>query len=290
MLGHYQNIQQEEFNLTSQLVLAVSGCFAQFFARGSRPVFLVGKLLTGIPLGVFQTLTVSYTSEVAPLALRGIITAATMMSFTIGQFLAYVVLKGVSTITGARAYQIMFAVQWSFAGIALLFLPFFIESPYYLVSKGRLDHARRNIIKLYGTDCDVDSRIANIQSSLSSATEDGSGFAACFSAEHRLRTLTAIGVFFTQSASGSTWVIGYIGYFLQLGGVPAAKTFDVTLGIQALTLVGNILGWPLLEYFGRRRTFVTGRLIFHLPITMCASLTISQALLYSALPCSSLVS
>ena len=132
-----------------------------FSSPGDLPMLFGGKILTGIPLGVFITIAPTYCAEIAPFALRGAVTAAVNWSIVFGQCLAYVVMRQTQYFTNANSYRILFAVQWIFAGMALLALPFFPESPYHLVAQGRIEKARVNTRRLHNGDFDVEGFIAN---------------------------------------------------------------------------------------------------------------------------------
>jgi MFS family permease len=239
----------------------VGGTFAQYFALGNRVVFLIGKLITGLPLGAYQALGPAYISEVMPLKLRGSITAATVFTITFGQFLSYVAIRLVTSTPGSKAYQIMFAVQWGLAAVSFVCLYFIPESPFYFVSRGKIDDARKSITKLYGNHTDTEGRVADIMAALrldSEGDKTSSGLAACFSKQHRRRTIITCGAFFVASQSGSTWVIGFVGYFLQLAGKTAGQANSLSLVILGMTLVGNVCGWPLIEKCGRRPVMLWG--------------------------------
>ena len=55
-------------------LIAIIGFTAIFFTAQSVVALEVGEILCGIPWGVFQTLTITYASEVCPVALRGHLT------------------------------------------------------------------------------------------------------------------------------------------------------------------------------------------------------------------------
>ena len=169
-----------------------------------------GKVLTGIPLGVFVTIAPTYCSEIAPFALRGAVTAAVNWSIVLGQCLAYVVARQTQYTQNANSYRIIFAVQWIFAGIGLIFLPFFPESPYCLVAQGRTEKARANAQRLHDANFDTDGFIASIKSDLETQTKNQreASFKACFQGKNRKRTLIAMSTFFIQSVCGISWIIG----------------------------------------------------------------------------------
>ena len=61
------------YTVMACLVL-ITGFIAIFFTAPNIKVLLVAEILAGIPWGVFQTLTITYASEVCPVALRGYLT------------------------------------------------------------------------------------------------------------------------------------------------------------------------------------------------------------------------
>jgi hypothetical protein len=156
----------------------------------------------------------------------------------------------------------MYAVQWGFAGVAMAIMPFWPESPFRLASRGKLDAAKKSITKLY-PNIDADVKLQEIQDALNTdaeASAQSGSFKDCFNSKNRLRTLIACSVFFIQANSGVGWVVGYMGYFLQLSGMQGAAVFDTTVGIAGLMAVGNMCSWISVEKLGRRNTILYGKL------------------------------
>jgi MFS family permease len=247
-------------------VFTIIGVFLQWFSAastghsGNLPMLFGGKVLTGIPLGVFITIAPTYCSEIAPLPLRGATTAAVNWSIVLGQCLAYVVIRQTQGLENANAYRILFAVQWIFAAIGLGVLFFFPESPYFLVAKGRIEKAKNNARRLYNKNFDVDGLISSIELLLKREAEDqkSASYRECFRGTNTLRTLIAMSTFFIQSICGIGWIIGYMAYFLQLGGLGVGAAFTVTMILSFIMLIGNMVGWVFVERFGRRGTALYG--------------------------------
>ena len=130
-----------------------------------------------------------------------------------------------------------------------------------LVARGKINAARKSISKLHSS-ADVDSKMREIEAVLTHnadiAAKSGS-FKDCFNAKNRLRTLIAMSVFFFQANSGVAWVVGYMGYFMQLSGMQGQAVFNTTVGIAGLMAVGNMVGWILVEKLGRRYTIFYGK-------------------------------
>lgn len=173
-------------------------------------------------------------------------------------------MREAGTYTGKATYRILFATQWGFVGAALIILPFFPESPFWLVAHGKEEEARANIAKLHGADYDVDGRYAEVTSALAQQAESQKSqgmIKDCFSSDNWRRTMVAVMMFFIQNACGTGWVIGYMSYFMQLAGMPVEQSFNATVGICGVMLVGNISGWFLIEWLGRRGTALYGTLV-----------------------------
>lgn len=175
--------------------------------------------------------------------------------------MAYVVMRQTQSLPGPNAYRILFGVQWIFAAISLAILPFFVESPYHLVAQGRDEKARINIRKLYGRNADAESMLASIKADLENAskTMNAASFGDCFRGTNAQRTLIAMSTFVVQAVCGISWIIGYMAYFLILGGMSDARAFDATVGLSFIMLVGNMCGWIFIEKFGRRGTALWGK-------------------------------
>jgi len=52
-------------------------------------------------------------------------------------------------------------------------------------------------------------------------------------------------------------------YFLQLGGLGVAASFNVTMGLSFVMLFGNMVGWIFVERYGRRSTALNGKPLLH---------------------------
>lgn len=265
--GYITNRWGRQPAIAGAFIVYVGGVFAQVFAS-TNAHFFGGKLLTGLPLGIFTTVAPTYGSEMAPLAIRGAVSAGMNFAIVLGQCVAYGVMRETAYHTGSQQYKILFMTQWGFCIIGLAILPFFPESPYWLISHGKEDKARKNVAKLHAADFDLDGAIAEIRESLvrvSKEKEAQASLAECFSRDQWKRTLAGAGMFFVQNASGAGWVIGYMAYFMQLAGLPATRAADTSVGLSGLMVLGNMAGWVTVEKFGRRGTALYGSVI----LTLC---------------------
>jgi hypothetical protein len=146
--------------------------------------------------------------------------------------------------------------------------PFFPESPYWLVRRGRREEARRALRRIYGFSEEAFYEIEinrmeheiRVNSELREAgtAEKKTKFlgvdisleAECFDTANRMRTFTAIFAASAQQMIGATFVIGYATYFFELIGIK--NYFAASIALYIVMLLASTAAFPLTEIFGRR--------------------------------------
>ena len=107
-------------------LVSIGGVALQYYSH-TPAEFFGGKILTGVPLGAFTTVAPAYASEMAPLSIRGAITAGMNFAIVLGQLIGYGVMRESSMKPDSRQYKTLFAAQWGFAAVGVIILPFFPE-------------------------------------------------------------------------------------------------------------------------------------------------------------------
>jgi SP family general alpha glucoside:H+ symporter-like MFS transporter len=174
---------------------------------------------------------------------------------------------GVTYACGTRndnwAWRIPLAVQWSVPALMLLTLPFIPESPWHLVRKGKMEEARKALVRLYWlSGDDVDQHLARIDEVVlleAHNKDNGTGtYLDLFRRTNLRRTIVVAVVFMCQEFAGVQFVLGFSTYFFQLAGFPVAQSFKLNIGTLSLAFVGNLIGLSLINRVGRRRLFIVG--------------------------------
>ncbi len=111
--------------LLGGLLLVSGGIFGEVFSN-TNGAFLVSKLILGVGLGFYLTISVLYASEISPVVLRGITTASINLAIVIGQFLSNAAIKGFGAREDTWAYRGPFMIQLIFVGGSRL--PFYALS------------------------------------------------------------------------------------------------------------------------------------------------------------------
>ncbi|KAI4601154.1 hypothetical protein KJ359_012341 [Pestalotiopsis sp. 9143b] len=258
--------------MAGALTLVVAFIFIPFFAQNVETL-LAGEILLGIPFGIFQTLAVTYASEVCPTALRSYLTTYINLTWVIGQILASVILRALVDRTDQWGYRIPFALQWFWPipiCIAVIFAP---ESPWWLVRRGSIDDAKKSVARLTSKkkhpDFSVDHSVAMMvyTDHLEKTVSSGTSYTDCFKGVDLRRTEIVCGVWACQVLCGSAYS-GYSSYFFQQAGLDASNAFTLTLAQYCIGAVGVFASWFLMGWFGRRILYLTG--LFLMTIVLAA--------------------
>ncbi|KAL2059988.1 hypothetical protein VTL71DRAFT_9810 [Oculimacula yallundae] len=244
------------------LIVMTAMIFIPFFSQNIE-TFLVGAIFQGIPWGVFQTLTTTYASEVAPVKIRAYLTTYVNLCWVIGQLIAAGILKGFLTRDDHWAYKIPFAIQWVWPPLILIGVIFAPESPWWLVRKGRLEDAKKSLLRLTskgsGVDFNVDDQVMMMKATneLEIAISSGTQYWDCFRGTDLRRTEIASVAWLAQAFCGAA-LIGFAVQVYQRAGLNDSDAFSLNIGQSAMGAVGTILSWFLMQYAGRRTIYLWG--------------------------------
>ncbi|KAG9254735.1 general substrate transporter [Emericellopsis atlantica] len=249
-------------------LISVAGVLLQQLAPDWR-MHLAGRGVNGIAIGMMFTISPLWIGETCRPELRGFFLCFFNTSIVFGQFAIVVVSQGSSHIDGLWQWWLPVVAMYIFPLILTAAWPFFPESPYWLVRRGRTLDAKRALRRIYGFqeaeyyDIEVNRleeeiRITNDvhggTSGLSSPKKvlgiNIQAESECFDAQNRKRTFTAIFAASSQQMIGATFVIGYATYFFDLIGIK--DYFGASIALYVVMLLASTAAFPLTEIYGRR--------------------------------------
>ncbi|KKK22338.1 hypothetical protein P175DRAFT_0440885 [Aspergillus ochraceoroseus IBT 24754] len=251
------------YTVMACLVL-ITAWTAIFFTAPNVQALLAAEILAGIPWGVFQTLTITYASEVCPVALRGYLTTYVNFCWGLGQLIGVGVIRAMINRDDEWAYRIPYALQWMWP--VPLFIGIFLapESPWWLVRKGRTEEAKKSLLRLTSTnrdtEFDADETIAMMvhTTALEEKITTGASYWDCFKGTDRRRTEIVCMVWAIQNLSGNSFS-NYSTYFLQQAGLPTSTAYSFAMGQYGINMVGVFGAWFLMSRgIGRRTLYLYG--------------------------------
>ncbi|KAL4897876.1 hypothetical protein BDV59DRAFT_51481 [Aspergillus ambiguus] len=235
-----------------------------FFTAPNVQALLAAEILAGIPWGVFQTLTITYASEVCPVALRGYLTTYVNFCWGLGQLIGVGVIKSMINRDDQWAYRIPYGLQWMWP------LPLFIgillapESPWWLVRRGRTEDAKKALLRLTSvnreTDFDADETIAMMvhTTALEKQITSGASYWDCFKGTDKRRTEIVCMVWAIQNLSGNSFS-NYSTYFLEQAGLATSNAYAFAMGQYGINMLGVFGAWFLMTLgLGRRTLYFWG--------------------------------
>ncbi|XXH02484.1 hypothetical protein Hte_008860 [Hypoxylon texense] len=223
----------------------------------SAPVIFVGDLLTGLLTGSFPVLGPAYISEILPVCLRGIGLSCNNLAQVLGSLIGIAILRGTEARTDRWAYKVPFITEYAFPLIFIVGSFLAPETPWFLVKKGKYEDAEKSLRRTgYGDD--INNTLAHMKETLllEAKTKDNATYLDCFRGTNLRRTIICAMAYSGQFLCGINLASGYCTYFFELAGLSTDQAFDMSCGLFALGVVGNLLSWPLMTIWGRRAGYI----------------------------------
>ncbi|PWN47063.1 general substrate transporter [Violaceomyces palustris] len=242
-------------------------------STGLTPIY-VGRAIAGLAIGAASNLTPIYIAEISPSPMRGQAVGVYELGWQIGGVVGFWINYGVAETVkiSTEQWRIPFAVQLIPGGLFAIGCFFLIESPRWLISRGRVEEAKRNLSVIRQLDTDEPYFVDEFSLMQSSYAEDvraagGDDFWAPFrstfgSRELVKRLLFGSSLFFWQNATGINAVNYYSPTVFKSLGITGTNTGLLTTGVFGIIkTVGSLIYILfLVETVGRRNLLMIGGL------------------------------
>ncbi|CAK6966610.1 solute carrier family 2%2C facilitated glucose transporter member 11b [Scomber scombrus] len=240
------------FALMAALLMGLS------YPTGLFELLIIGRLITGINAGIGICVQPLYLGEIAPTALRGITGMGTSVFITIGILSGQVM--GLKELLGREEHwPILLSTTCVPAFLQLLILPFFPESPrYLLIDKGDEEGCKKALKQLHGM-ASFDSEQEDIEKERNNLV----GFKAKkpweLFTDHsvRLQLITIMLLNTAQQLNGINAIYFYADYVFRQAGIPDDKIPYATVGTGACECLTALTCGLLIESLGRK-VLITG--------------------------------
>lgn len=217
-----------------------------------------------------------YLGELAPKNLRGALGVVPQLFITVGILVAQIF--GLQNLlANEEGWPILLGVTGIPAAVQLVLLPFFPESPrYLLIQKKDAAAAKKALTRLRGWD-DVDMEMEEIRQE--DEAQKAAGFVSVVKL-FRMRSLrwqliSVIILMGGQQLSGVNAIYYYADQIYVSAGVNTHDVQYVTVGTGAVNMVVTFLAVFVVELLGRRLLILLG---FSICFTACCVLTVALAL------------
>lgn len=210
-------------------------------------VFLIGRILIGIAIGIASFVAPLYISEIAPEHIRGALVSLNQLLITIGILIAYGVNYYFAAAGDWRAMFLAGVIPGTVLLIGMFLMP---RSPRWLVFMNRPADAATVLKKIRGT-ADVSDELGEIERSV--RTEGAGTWSDLVAPGVRLPLLLGVGLAILQQATGINTVIYYAPTIFQFAGLAeATASIAATVGIGVVNVLVTLIAIWLVDRAGRR--------------------------------------
>ncbi|XP_059396522.1 solute carrier family 2, facilitated glucose transporter member 5-like [Carassius carassius] len=255
------------FSIVPAIMMGVSE------VAGSFEIIIAARFIVGICAGLSSNVVPMYLGEIAPKNYRGAIGIVPQLFITVGILVAQVF--GIRNILGNKeGWPIMLSFTAIPAAIELLLLPYFPESPrYMLIQKGDEKTARKGLQRLRGWE-DVDEELSEMRVEEQSERAEGRLSVLNLFTFRSLRwqLLSVIFMNMGQQLSGVNAIYYYADSIYSSAGVADDHVQYVTVGTGAVNVFMTIAAVFIVEKSGRRLLLLIG---FGVCCGACVLLTIA---------------
>lgn len=201
------------------MVGAALQCSAQNVAH-----LIVGRVVSGLAIGITSSQVCVYLAELAPGNIRGRIVGIQQWSIEWGILIMYLISYGCSFVDGPAGFRIAWGIQGVPGLILLGSLFFFPESPRWLASKERWEECLRTLAILHAKgnteDPIVQAEYAEVQEAAHIAAQSkGVGFFELFGPKIWKRTMLGTSVQMWQQLLGGNVAMYYVVYVFVMAGM-----------------------------------------------------------------------
>lgn len=245
--------------------------------RGLGAIY-AGRVLTGLGIGGCSCLAPIYVSEISPAAIRGKLVGCWEISWQVGGMVGYWINYGVLENLPANRKQwlIPFAIQLVPSGIFWGLTVLLPESPRFLIARGNMDKAQKNLAYLRNLEPDHPYSQYELNAMCQSIEENfdvtGRGFfaplrAMFFKKSLVYRLLLSTALFMMQNGFGINAVTYYSPTIFKSIGVSGSNATLLSTGIFGVLKAAASLIWIffLVDKLGRRACLI----YLCLPCTIC---------------------
>jgi sugar porter (SP) family MFS transporter len=220
-------------------------------------VFILFRFIGGLAIGGASVLCPVYISEIAPPRHRGLLASTFQLAIVVGILLSLISNYFLLNI-GENNWRWMLFTG-AFPAVAFFIMLFFIrKSPRWLVKKGRVDEARKNIEDLSSHEIDTEQTLRDIQESI--RMEDAGKKIKLFKKPYRKIIFIGILVGIFSQLTGIGVVFYYSAQIFSIAGFSPDTSMLQSVILGLTNLVFTLLAMALIDRIGRKKLLIVGQI------------------------------
>ena len=228
-------------------------------------IFMIYRFIGGLSIGAASVVAPVYISEIAPPKFRGRMVISFQVNIVFGILVAYVsnyLLQGTSQDDWRWMLGIV-AIPSALFTAMMFFTP---ETPRWLLLNQKNVAAARAVLSITEGE-NTEAALKEIQLS---AQKNGEKTERLFSKKFQLPLLLAFLFAFFNQLSGINAIIYYAPRIFEMTGLGKESALLSSAGIGAVNMVFTIMGWFLIDRFGRKVLMYIGSIGYIVSLALIA--------------------
>ncbi|XP_065882115.1 sugar transport protein 5 isoform X2 [Euphorbia lathyris] len=219
-------------------------------------MLIIGRVLLGFGVGFTNQATPVYLSEVAPPKWRGAFSAGFQFFIAIGVLLS----NSINFFTAKLSFGWRLSLGLAIAPATLMTLGALLisDTPSSLVERGKIEQARKSLIKVRGIE-QVDNELNDlIKASEIAKSAQQVPFVTIFERQYRPHLVMSIAVPFFQQVTGINVIAFYAPVLFQSVGFGKDSALIAAIILGSVNLCSIMVSTVVVDRFGRRFLFFVG--------------------------------
>lgn len=232
-------------------------------------LFAFFRFIGGLGVGASTIAAPAYVSEIAPPEKRGFLVSLYQFNIVLGILIAFLsnyLLRNV----GSEPWRWMVGIEAVPALLYCLFIFLIPRSPRWLISKARLQEARK-VLGSYLQEDEIEKRMLYMQTK-----NDGYDIKeSIFYKKYRFPLLLAFLIAFFNQLSGINALLYYAPRIFETAGLGESTSLLSSIGVGLINLIFTMLGVYLIDKAGRKQLLIMGSIGYIISLSL-----VSMAFLY----------
>ncbi len=224
--------------------------------------FMFFRFLSGLSIGASSVVAPVYISEIAPAKYRGRLVISFQLNVVSGILIAYLsnyLLQGVGGVNDWRWMLGIVAIPSLLFSLFMVTVP---ETPRWLLLYKNDEAHAREVLSI--TEKDIDKTVNEIKASATKKREP------LFNKKFYKPLLLAFLLATFNQFSGINAIIYFAPRVFEMAGIGKNAAFLSTAGIGVVNLLFTIIGWSLIDKFGRRTLLYIGSIGYIVSLALIA--------------------